>query len=89
VHKPIPLATYVPKFDGSFRGRTEDPDGERRARQKLRGQYREARKGAMKELRKDGAFLAMVERRERAEKEARYLARMRQVVEVAGREAVS
>jgi nucleolar protein 14 len=80
VHKPIPIATYVPKFDGSFRGRTEDPDVERRGRQKLRAEYREARKGAMKELRKDGAFLAEVERRWRLEKDARYVARMKEVM---------
>jgi nucleolar protein 14 len=75
-HKPIPIATYVPKFgSGSTSSsylRARDPDEARAEAAKLRRAHRDARKGALRELRKDARFLAGVQRRERQEKDGEY-----------------
>jgi nucleolar protein 14 len=79
-HKPIPIATYVPKFDAgySFQKR-HDPDSQRNADSKLKALYRKEHKGAMRELRKDNKFLAGEQARRQAEKDAAYKSRMAKV----------
>ena len=59
-HKPIPIPTYVPKFEQTTSNylRNRDPDHERNEAAKLRAQYKQERKGAIRELRKDARFLA-------------------------------
>lgn len=73
-HKPIPIATYIPKFESSnsnyFRAR--DPDFERNEAAKLKNQVKQERKGAIRELRKDTRFLASVEHQKQAEKDKAY-----------------
>ena len=86
-HKPIPIATYIPKFDESYSYRkNNDPDHERNADSKLRAQYRQERKGAMRELRKDNKFLAAEQRKRQDEKDAAYKARMSKVEGALGSE---
>ena len=72
-HKPIPLATFVPKFEStsSFL-KHSDPDKDRKEAAKLRAQYKQERKGAIRELRKDARFLAGVEQEKQREKDAAY-----------------
>lgn len=73
-HKPIPIATYVPKFDSSTSNyfRQRDPDFERNEAAKLKAQYKQERKGAIRELRKDARFLASVEHEKQKEKDKAY-----------------
>lgn len=81
-HKPIPIATYVPQFEMSGASsylKRRDPDSERAAASKLRREYKQEKKGAMRELRKDTRFLAGVQQREQAEKDRGYEERMRRV----------
>ncbi|EJU06534.1 Nop14-like protein [Dacryopinax primogenitus] len=79
-HKPIPIATYIPKFDEGHRwSKRHDPDAERNAAAKLRAQYKEERRGAMRELRKDNRFLASEKAKRQMEKDRAYNERMRKV----------
>ncbi|KAF7352288.1 putative nucleolar complex protein 14 [Mycena venus] len=73
-HKPIPIPTYIPKFETSKSSylRRQDPDHERNEAAKLRNQYKQERKGAIRELRKDARFLAGVEQKKQAEKDRMY-----------------
>ncbi|KAJ7849826.1 nucleolar protein 14 [Mycena olivaceomarginata] len=73
-HKPIPIPTYIPKFETSKSSylRRQDPDHERNEAAKLRSQYKQERKGAIRELRKDARFLAGVEQKKQVEKDRAY-----------------
>jgi nucleolar protein 14 len=78
-HKPIPIPTYIPKFETSSSSylRRQDPDHEKNEASKLRSQYKQERKGAIRELRKDARFLAVVEQKKEIEKDRAYNERMR------------
>ncbi|TFY55351.1 hypothetical protein EVJ58_g8307 [Rhodofomes roseus] len=80
-HKPIPIPTFVPKFEQSSSNylKNHDPDHERNEAAKLRRQYKEERKGAIRELRKDGRFLAAEQQKQQKEKDKAYNDRMRRV----------
>jgi len=80
-HKPIPIPSYIPKFESTSSNylRARDPDHERQEAAKLRKQYKEERKGAIRELRKDARFLAGVEQEKRLEKDVSYHERMKKV----------
>ncbi|KAF8838628.1 Nop14-like protein [Paxillus ammoniavirescens] len=77
-HKPIPIPTYIPKFESSSSSylRRQDPDRERNEASKLRYQLKQERKGAIRELRKDAKFLAAAEHKKQAEKDRAYKDRM-------------
>ncbi|KAH7887461.1 Nop14-like protein [Phlebopus sp. FC_14] len=77
-HKPIPIPTYIPKFDSGSSSylRRQDPDHERNEASKLRYQLKQERKGAIRELRKDARFLAAAEHKKQMEKDAAYKSRM-------------
>ncbi|CAA7258546.1 unnamed protein product [Cyclocybe aegerita] len=80
-HKPIPIPTYIPKFETSNSSylRRQDPDHEKNQTAKLRNQYKQEKKGAIRELRKDARFLASVEQKKQVEKDRAYNERMRRV----------
>ncbi|KAL5508166.1 NOP14 [Sanghuangporus vaninii] len=80
-HKPIPIATYIPKFESHSSGylRKNDPDQERAAAAKLRYQYKQERKGAIRELRKDARFMASIKEKEQQEKDRSYTDSMNKV----------
>lgn len=80
-HKPIPIPSYIPKFETTTSNylRRRDPDHEKNEAAKVRAQYKQARKGAIRELRKDAKFLAGVEQRKQIEKDKAYNERMRRV----------
>ncbi|WWD15917.1 hypothetical protein CI109_100341 [Kwoniella shandongensis] len=79
-HKPIPIASYAPRFEENFApDRHYDPDVERNATNKLKSMYKKERKGAIRELRKDNKFLAGERAREQAEKDAKYNQKMKTV----------
>ncbi|PFH50129.1 hypothetical protein AMATHDRAFT_61585 [Amanita thiersii Skay4041] len=80
-HKPIPIPTYIPKFETStslFMKR-KDPDHDRNEAAKLRSQFKQERKGAIRELRKDARFLAGVQLEKQKEKDRAYNERMKRV----------
>lgn len=79
-HKPIPIATYMPKFVENYSvSKRYDPDAERNATNKLKAMYKKERKGAIRELRKDNRFLAGEKAREQAATDAAYNAKMRRI----------
>ena len=59
--------------------RKNDPDQERAAAAKLRYQYKQERKGAIRELRKDARFLSAVKEKEQQEKDRAYAEKMNKV----------
>ena len=73
-HKPIPIPSYIPKFEATSSSylRAQDADHEAVQASKLRKQYKQERKGAIRELRKDARFLAGVEQEKQREKDAAY-----------------
>ncbi|CAI2177220.1 4034_t:CDS:10 [Funneliformis geosporum] len=70
-HKPIPIPTYIPKFQENF-SIHHDPDKESRKINKLKSQYKKEYKGAIRELRKDGQFIARQHIKVVKEKDAIY-----------------
>ena len=57
--KAIPIKTYVPKFHTTYSiDKRYDPDRERAEESKSAAEYKKEFKGAVRELRKDAAFLA-------------------------------
>ncbi|KAG6812102.1 hypothetical protein H0H92_004402 [Tricholoma furcatifolium] len=80
-HKPIPIPSYVPKFETTTSNylRRQDPDHERNEAAKLRNQYKQEKKGAIRELRKDAKFLASVEQQKQKEKDRAYTDSMKRV----------
>ncbi|KIK29147.1 hypothetical protein PISMIDRAFT_672561 [Pisolithus microcarpus 441] len=80
-HKPIPIPTYIPKFEqkSSLYLRRQDPDHERNEVSKLRYQVKQEKKGAIRELRKDARFIAAVEQKKQMEKDQAYNKRMKKV----------
>ena len=73
-HKPIPIPTYVPKFEQTSSNylRNRDPDHERNEAAKLRAQLKQERKGAIRELRKDARFLAAEQQKKQKAKDQAY-----------------
>lgn len=56
--KPVPIRMLNPRFKDNFKvGRDNDPDRERAEKKKFERMYKKELKGAMRELRKDTAFL--------------------------------
>jgi nucleolar protein 14 len=82
LHKPIPIPSYIPKFDSHTSSylRDRDPDHERNEAAKLRRQYKQEKKGAIRELRKDAKFLAGVREKEQDEKDKAYSERIKKAV---------
>jgi len=80
-HKPIPIPTYVPKFEQNSSSylRRHDPDRERNEASKLRYQLKQEKRGAIRELRKDAKFIAAVEHQKQMEKDRAYNERMKRV----------
>ncbi|KAK4226132.1 putative nucleolar complex protein 14 [Podospora fimiseda] len=58
-HRPLQIKTYIPKFEDSFDpNKHYDPDRERAEMAKLKKEHKREKKGALRELRKDNAFMA-------------------------------
>ncbi|KAI0722399.1 nucleolar protein 14 [Cerioporus squamosus] len=70
-----------PKFEHTTSNylRNRDPDHERNEAAKLRAQYKQERKGAIRELRKDARFLAAEQQKKQKEKDRAYNERMKRV----------
>lgn len=59
--------------------RNRDPDHERNEAAKLRRQYKQEKKGAIRELRKDARFLAAEQQKKQKQKDRMYNERMKKV----------
>jgi nucleolar protein 14 len=81
-HKPIPIATYAPKFSNTNSSylHVQDPDRDRAAAAKLKREYKQEKKGALRELRKDAQFLARQQQERQAEKDQAYNLSMRRAL---------
>ena len=77
-HRPVPIPSHIPKFheDYSLDKRSYDPDRERVALQKLRAEHKKERKSALRELRKDAAFIAREKLKEEKTASKEYHAKM-------------
>lgn len=72
-HRPIPIAQHLPKFEKAYSmDRHYDPDHERSQQHKLEAQIKKEKKGALRELRKDNAFIARERAKERKQKDDAY-----------------
>lgn len=66
VHVPV-VKEYTPKFEEDFtKGRSYDPNRARAEEKRMKRELVRERRGAMRELRKDSAFMAVERDRERA-----------------------
>lgn len=73
-HKPVPIATKIPKFEENYSvdKKSYDPDVTRREHKKLLAAVKKERKGALRELRKDSHFIAREKLRERKQQDKEY-----------------
>jgi nucleolar protein 14 len=87
-HRALPIKTSIPKFEESFDpNKHYDPDKERAEAAKLQREYKREKKGALRELRKDGNFIARESLREKKDKDKRYNEKYRRIVaEIQGEE---
>jgi nucleolar protein 14 len=70
--KPVPLKMFAPDFDEHVGpgGRRPDPDRARAERKRLERSLQRERRGALRELRRDAAFLAAAKQKEIASADA-------------------
>mmetsp|Transcript_26205 Transcript_26205/g.78749 ORF Transcript_26205/g.78749 Transcript_26205/m.78749 type:complete len:897 (-) Transcript_26205:128-2818(-) len=59
-HRPVALRSMEPDFDEGYSGRKVDHDKDRRETRKLKALYKKEERGAIRELRRDGKFMARV-----------------------------
>ncbi|KAH6619634.1 nucleolar protein 14 [Chaetomium sp. MPI-SDFR-AT-0129] len=87
-HRPLAIRTYIPKFEDSFDpDKHYDPDRERAELAKLKAEHKRERKGAMRELRKDAAFMQRENLRVKKERDAAYEKKYKRLVaEIQGEE---
>lgn len=80
-HRPIPLATYVPKFEENFSldKKSYDRNADRNADAKLKAEVRDARRGAIRVLRRDAAFEAREGAREGRNRDKAYKSKITKV----------
>jgi nucleolar protein 14 len=87
-HRPLAIRTYIPKFEDSFDpDKHYDPDRERAELAKLKAEHKRERKGALRELRKDAAFMQRENLRIKKERDAAYEKKYKRLVaEIQGEE---
>ncbi|KAK9464642.1 nucleolar protein 14 [Lipomyces arxii] len=73
-HKPIPIPSYAPKFEENYSvdKKSYDPNLQRQEISKLKAQVKKERKGAIRELRKDNAFISREKLAEKRKKDKEY-----------------
>ncbi|KAK8090037.1 nop14-like family protein [Apiospora hydei] len=87
-HRPLAIKSSMPKFEDSFDpNKHYDPDRERAEAAKLRAEFKNERKGAMRELRKDANFMAREKLRVKKAKDEAYEKKYKRLVaEIQGEE---
>jgi nucleolar protein 14 len=87
-HKPVPIASFLPKFEESFNANKRyDPNRERQQLKKLQVQHKKEFKGAMREVRKDTQFVHRQRLQDIKSKDAAYKKKMDRIEGLIGREA--
>lgn len=80
-HRPLQIRTYIPKFEDSFDpNKHYDPNRERAEMAKLKADHKREKKGALRELRKDNAFMARENLRVKKEKDTAYEKKYKRLV---------
>ncbi|KAK5131302.1 hypothetical protein LTR08_001141 [Meristemomyces frigidus] len=80
-HKAQPIRTSIPKFEEGFNpDKHYDPDKERSESRKLRKEVQREKKGAVRELRKDGNFIAREQLGRKRTEDAEYEKKQRRLV---------
>jgi nucleolar protein 14 len=78
---PLPIKMAIPKFEEHYNpDRHYDPDRERHESNKLRAEYKNEKKRAMRELRKDANFIARESLREKKERDRAYEEKQRRLI---------
>ncbi|KAK8020249.1 nucleosome assembly protein [Apiospora arundinis] len=87
-HRPLAIKSNMPKFEDTFDpNKHYDPDRERAEAAKLRAEFKNERKGAMRELRKDANFMAREKLRIKKAKDEAYEKKYKRLVaEIQGEE---
>lgn len=81
LRKPTPLKSFNPKYEEKFDPTASyDPDKERVHMQKLKAQLKKEQKGAMRELKKDAAFIQAEKEKKRREQKAEVADRLKRAV---------
>ncbi|ODQ78513.1 hypothetical protein BABINDRAFT_162718 [Babjeviella inositovora NRRL Y-12698] len=80
-HRPLAIATYVPKFEENFNPdkKSYDPDRERQEIGKLKAQLKKERKITIREIRKDTKFTARQQIKEKKADNDAYHAKMKHI----------
>ncbi|KAJ3111537.1 nucleolar complex protein 14 [Phlyctochytrium bullatum] len=79
--KKVAIETYAPKFDANYSlDRKQEFSKERVKVKKMQKEYKREFKGALRELRKDGKFIAKKRLEERIEEADRYKKRMNAII---------
>ncbi|ODQ66949.1 Nop14-like protein [Nadsonia fulvescens var. elongata DSM 6958] len=81
-HRPLAIATFMPKFEENYNvdKKSYDPDQQRQEVGKLKAEIKNERKSAIREIRKDTAFMARERIREDKEKYDAYHEKMAKLV---------
>ncbi|KAG5513499.1 hypothetical protein PMAC_000931 [Pneumocystis sp. 'macacae'] len=80
-HKPIPIPSFIPKFEDEYSldRKSYDPDRERAESTKLKFQYRDNKRSAIRMLRRDAQFIARETKKIQKEKDIKYAAKMKKI----------
>jgi nucleolar protein 14 len=63
--RAVPIRSMAPKFDEDYRpGKDTDPDRDRAEAKQMKKKLKQQKRGAMRELRKDAAFMALENRKQ-------------------------
>ncbi|EFW99913.1 rRNA maturation protein [Grosmannia clavigera kw1407] len=87
-HRPLAIRTLVPRFEDEFDpDKHYDPNRERAEAAKLQAELKRERKGALRELRKDAAFMAREQLKLKKTRDAAYEKKYKRLVaEIQGQE---
>lgn len=80
-HKPIPIQSFIPKFESEYSldKKSYDPDRERAESAKLKFQYRDNKRSAIRMLRRDAQFIARETEKIQKEKDINYATKMKKI----------
>eukprot|EP00051_Salpingoeca_urceolata_P021035 m.323144 g.323144 ORF g.323144 m.323144 type:complete len:868 (-) comp19723_c0_seq3:67-2670(-) len=86
-HRPVPIRQFAPDFQETWSGRKNDADKERKEERKLKYMLKKEQKGAIRELRKDAAFMAKVQLGEMREADSERRQKRKQIDALLGQQA--
>jgi nucleolar protein 14 len=87
-HRPLAIKMAIPKFEESYNpDKHYDPDRDRSEAAKLRKEFKREKKGAVRDLRKEGRAVARENLKEKKEKDAAYEKKFKRLIsEIQGEE---